>query len=187
MKNRKLLITLFVQSLILSSSTFGGGYVIVSLMRKQYTEKLKLLTEEDMLDITAISQSAPGAVAVNAAILLGYRTAGIPGIAVCLLGTVLPPLVIVSLLAFLYGSIRENPVIDRIMTGMQAGASAVILRAAAGMTKTVFRTRRAIYIILFASILTIVLLFGVSPIHCIGAAAFLGLIDTRIWIRKERR
>jgi len=176
----KLLKTLFIKSIVLSASTFGGGFVIVSIMRSIYVQKLKLISEEDMMDITAISQSAPGAVAVNASILLGYKTAGFAGAAVCVLGTILPPLIIMSAAAFLYSYIRNNPYAEKIMPGMQAGVAAVILNAVAGMTKNAFKSHRTIYYLLFALIFILIMVFNVKTIYCIIIAAAFGISDSII-------
>lgn len=184
MIRKKLLSTLFVKSLILSASTFGGGFVIISIMRNMYVEKMKLLTEEDMMDITAISQSAPGAVAVNASIMLGYKTAGIAGALVCILGTVLPPLAIMVCIAGLYTCVRDNPVISKIMLGMQAGVAAVILNAVVNMTKTAFRSHRKIYYCLFAFIFGLILIFHIDTIFCIAFAVVFGLLDTKFTEKK---
>ena len=81
---------LFYSTFCLSAFTFGGGYVIVPLMRKKFVNELEWLDEKEMLDLTAIAQSAPGAMAVNAAILVGYRLAGILGAFITILATVLP-------------------------------------------------------------------------------------------------
>lgn len=89
--NPKTLWTLFSSMFLLSSCTFGGGFLIVSLMKKKFVEELHWLEEEEMLDITAITQSAPGPLPVNASVILGYRMTGIPGSLFAVLGTVLPP------------------------------------------------------------------------------------------------
>lgn len=184
MIRKKLLSTLFVKSLILSASTFGGGFVIVSLMRNMYVEKMKLLTEEDMMDITAISQSAPGAVAVNASIMLGYKTAGIAGALVCILGTVLPPLAIMACIAGLYTCVRNNTFVSKMMLGMQAGVAAVILNAVISMTRTAFRSHRKIYYGLFAIVFGLILIFRIDTVFCIALAAALGLLDTKLTEKK---
>ena len=71
--------TLFLSTLQLSAFTFGGGFVIIPLMRKKFVEQLHWIDEQEMLDLTAIAQSSPGAIAVNASILVGYRVAGATG------------------------------------------------------------------------------------------------------------
>ncbi len=73
----KILWELFRSTFILSASTFGGGFVIVSLMKKKFVEELGWLEESEMLDITAIAQSSPGPIPINASVILGYRMQGI--------------------------------------------------------------------------------------------------------------
>lgn len=82
-KNSKILRTLFLSTLYLSTFTFGGGYVIVSLMKKDFVDARHWIDEEEMLDLVAIAQSAPGAIAVNGAIVVGYKLAGILGCIRC--------------------------------------------------------------------------------------------------------
>ena len=90
-KNIKPLRKLFFSTLYLSALTFGGGYVIVTLMKKQFVDELHWINEEEMLDLVAIAQSSPGAIAVNGAIVVGYKLAGIAGVLTAVLGTVIPP------------------------------------------------------------------------------------------------
>ena len=85
---------LFLSTLELSACTFGGGFVIIPLMRKKFVEELGWIEEQEMLDLAAIAQSSPGSIAVNVSILVGYRVAGVPGALLTTLGSVLPPLVI---------------------------------------------------------------------------------------------
>lgn len=114
--------TLFLSALQLSTFTFGGGFVIIPLMRKKFVEKLHWIDEQEMMDYTAIAQSSPGAIAVNAAILVGYRVAGIAGALITVLGTVLPPLVILSVISFFYAAFRANQIVSMAMAGMACGA-----------------------------------------------------------------
>lgn len=91
----------------LSTFTFGGGYVIVSLLKKKFVDELHWVEEEEMLDLVAIAQSSPGAIAVNGAIVIGYRLAGLPGVLVSVLGAVLPPFVILTAISFSIGPFRR--------------------------------------------------------------------------------
>lgn len=90
-KNLEQLWILFKSMFLLSACTFGGGFVIVSLMKKKFVEELKWLEEDEMLDITAITQSSPGPLPVNASVIIGYRMQGIPGSLAAVLGTILRP------------------------------------------------------------------------------------------------
>ena len=107
-EKRKIYQKLFTSTFQLSACTFGGGFVIIPLMRKKFVEELHWIEEQEMLDLTAIAQSSPGAIAVNASILVGYHVAGISGALVTLIGTVLPPLIIICDLLFLQGVSRQS-------------------------------------------------------------------------------
>ena len=85
----KILWTLFRTMLYISAFTFGGGFVIVTFMKRKFVDEYKWIDENEMLDMTALAQSSPGAIAVNAAILVGRKAAGAPGIAAAVLGTVI--------------------------------------------------------------------------------------------------
>ena len=93
----KILWELFRSTFILSASTFGGGFVIVSLMKKKFVEELGWLEESEMLDITAIAQSSPGPIPINASVILGYRMQGIIGSLVAILGTSIPPIFVLMI------------------------------------------------------------------------------------------
>ncbi len=103
---------LFVRSLLLSATTVGGGFVILSVMEKNYVKKLGWFDREEMTDIASLAQSAPGAVAVNAALLVGYRLRGLVGAIVSLFGCILPPFVIMCVLGALYSYVRHSPVVE---------------------------------------------------------------------------
>ena len=97
--NAAILWKLFTSMFVLSSCTFGGGFVIVSLMKKKFVDELDWLDEDEMLDITAITQSSPGPLPVNASVIIGYRMAGLIGSLTAILGTILPPMIIISLIS----------------------------------------------------------------------------------------
>lgn len=117
---------LFFNSLIISAFTFGGGYVIIAMMQKKYVVKKKLLTGEEMMDIMTLAQSSPGPVAVNTSLLLGFKLSGIIGAIACLLGTIIPPLVIITIVSNLYDFIAGNAILEAVMHGMEAGIAAII-------------------------------------------------------------
>ena len=124
--------TLFLSTLQLSAFTFGGGFVIIPLMRKKFVEQLHWIDEQEMLDLTAIAQSSPGAIAVNASILVGYRVAGVPGALVSTLGCILPACFIVTLLAFIYDRFKGLTLVQGILSGLRPAVVAMI--ASAGLS-----------------------------------------------------
>ena len=143
MKSRfKVFLTLFTSTFMISAFTFGGGFVIIPLLRKKFVEELNWLKEEEMMDMTAIAQSSPGPIAVNASILIGHRVAGIPGALCTILGTVLPPLIIISLLCLFYTHIRDNAVVAALLQGMRAAVAAVIVDITLTLGKNVWKNQR---------------------------------------------
>ncbi len=86
METRRKYLKIFLSTLYLSAFTFGGGYVIVTLLKQKFVDELHWIDEEEMLDLVAIAQSSPGAIAVNGAIVVGYKLAGVPGILCAVLG-----------------------------------------------------------------------------------------------------
>ncbi|MEF9968592.1 MAG: chromate transporter, partial [Longicatena sp.] len=109
--SKEILWKLFKTTFMLSSCTFGGGFVIVSLMKKQFVEELGWFDENEMLDITAIAQSSPGPIPINASVIVGYRMHGVLGSLIAVLGTAIPPMVIISLISVFYKEFRENEII----------------------------------------------------------------------------
>lgn len=142
MEHRKnILLKLFCSTFSLSAFTFGGGYVIVMLLKDRFVNKLHWIDEEEMLDLVAIAQSSPGAIAVNGSIVVGYKLAGIPGVAVSVLGAVLPPMMILSLVSLCYDAFRTNPVVSSMLKGMTAGVGAVIASVVYDMGSKIVKER----------------------------------------------
>ena len=112
---------LFLTTLYISAFTFGGGFVIVTFMKHKFVDELHWIDEQEMLDFTALAQSCPGAIAVNAAILVGWNVYGFAGMIVATLGTILPPMIILSVVSFFYAIFSTNVWVAVVLKGMQAG------------------------------------------------------------------
>ena len=177
--------TLFSSTFLLSAFTFGGGFVIVPLMRKKFVENLGWIDEQEMLDITAISQSSPGPIAVNASILVGYRVAGIPGALVTVAGTVLPPLIVISIISMFYAAFRDNVMVNRVMDGMLAGVAAVICDVVLTMGWDIIRQKKWLPVIILAGAFIAVRIFGVNIMYIILACAVIGAVSTLISSRRR--
>lgn len=135
---------LFTSTFYLSAFTFGGGYVIIPLMRKKFVSEYHWIEEKEMLDLTAIAQSTPGAIAVNAAILVGYRLAGYIGSMITIIATVLPPLIILSVISIAYTAFINNLFIKFILRGMQAGVAAVIIDVVISMVISLIKEKKVL-------------------------------------------
>lgn len=180
-------LNLFQTNFMLSACTFGGGFVIITLMKRKFVEEQKLLTEEEMLDLTAIAQSAPGALAINASIVVGYRLLGIRGALVSTLGTVLPPLIIISILSFCYNSIKDNAVVAIALQVMRAGVAAVIFDVVISLAATIFKTKKLLWIILMGIAFIASYFLGVSAILIIIVCGLLGILNIKWEDRRKEK
>ncbi len=156
----KMLLKLFLSTLYLSAFTFGGGYVIVSLMKKKFVD------------------------AVNGAIVVGYKLAGLTGALVSILGTILPPFIIISIVSVCYEAFRDNYFVSQMLEGMQAGVGAVITCVTYEMGAGIVhgKNRLSITIMLVSFVLSAFL--QINVVYLILAGGFIGLI--RGLIKKRR-
>lgn len=181
----KTLWKLFTSTFSLSAFTFGGGFVIVSLMKKKFVEELGWLEESEMLDITAIAQSSPGPIPINASVILGYRMCGILGSLVAVIGTALPPLIIISIISKFYQEFRENKVIALALQVMRAGVAAVIFDVVLNLAKNVFKTGNKMYIIMMFAAFIMTYFFGISAMTIILICVAIGIGNLIYDLRKE--
>ncbi len=177
---------LFKNTFTISAFTFGGGYVIVPLMKRRFVDKLGWLEEKQMLDSIAIAQSSPGVLAVNTSIMVGQQLLGFGGVLVAVLATVLPPLVILSVVSLFYTAFRDNVVVAAILKGMQVGVAAVITDVVIGMAATVIKRRLPLPIIIMAAAFVAGYVLNVNVVYIILFCAVLGLLITRAGARKGK-
>ncbi len=177
---------LFKSMFLLSACTFGGGFVIVSLMKKKYVEELKWLEEDEMLDVTAITQSVPGPLPVNASVIIGYRMFGVLGSLTAILGTILPPMIIISIISLFYEQFRTNVYIAAALQVMRAGVAAVIFDVVINLAGNVLKTRRSLYIIMMFTAFAATYLFEISAMLIILACLGIGLIDLAVTLKKGK-
>ena len=179
--------TLFKSMFVLSACTFGGGFVIVSLMKKRYVEELKWLDEDEMLDVTAITQSCPGPLPVNASVIIGYRMAGVVGSLTAILGTIIPPMVIISIISLFYNQFRTNPYIATALQVMRAGVAAVIFDVVINLAGNVLKTKRILYIAMMVIAFVATYFLDISAMVVIIVCLCIGLIDLAVTIGKKGR
>lgn len=183
-KKSTVLKKLFLSTLSLSAFTFGGGYVIISLMKTKFVDELHWITEDEMLDMTAIAQSSPGAIAVNGAIVVGYKLAGIPGVLISVLGAILPPMVILSVVSLCYNAFISNPVIAALLKGMESGIGAVIASVVWDMAAGIVKQKSVFSIAVMAGSFLACMVWKVNVVFIILAAAALGVFRT-LWAEKR--
>lgn len=187
MSKGKTLLKLFVSTLYISAFTFGGGFVIITFMKRKFVDELHWIDDQEMLDLAALAQSSPGAIAVNAAILVGWRTAGLTGMIVAVIGTILPPMVILSVISFFYAAFASSRYVALVLKGMQAGVAAVILDVVCGLGSNVFKEKSFLSVAIMAAAFIATFFLSVNVIYIILAAALLGIRKEMARFGKEHK
>ncbi|MGE5481830.1 MAG: chromate transporter [Bacteroidota bacterium] len=132
------LFQLFFVFLKIGAFTFGGGYAMLPLIRRELGERRSWLEPEELTDMLAIAQSAPGVIAINAATFTGYRIAGFGGAAAAILGATLPSLIVIMLVATFFLTIQDNPIVNHVFHGLRPTVFALIGIAAWQVGRSVF-------------------------------------------------
>lgn len=172
---------LFWATFSLSAFTFGGGYVIITLMKKKFVNEYHWIEEDEMLDLVAIAQSAPGAIAVNGAIVVGYKLAGIAGVILCVAAAILPPFLIISLISLFYDAFRQNQIVAWMLSGMQSGVAAVIVSVVYEMIGDLMRKdRRMESALIFLGAFAANAWLKINVIYIILACIGIGLVKYKI-------
>lgn len=185
-ENRELLLwKIFVSTLYLSAFTFGGGYVIVTLMKKKFVDEYHWIEEKEMLDLVAIAQSSPGAIAVNGAIVVGYKLAGILGAVISILGTIIPPFAIISIISVGYNAFRDNYIISQLLEGMQAGVGAVIASVTFEMGRQVGKEKDTASVLIMTGAFLASCILKINVVYIVITCGILGVIRTFLAKRRE--
>jgi len=183
------LLSLFFSFLQIGLFSIGGGYAAIPLIQQQVVEKFAWLTEKEFMDLAAIAEMTPGPIAINAATFVGLKVAGLPGALTATLGNIVPSLVLVSLLFYVYRRCRELPALQNVLSFLRPAVVALIASAGLNMALQVcFGSKTALApdpfqwggAALFAAALLILRRLKWNPILvmalCGGAGIALGLI-----------
>lgn len=187
MKTKKeVLMKLFFSTLYLSAFTFGGGYVIVTLMKKKFVDEYHWIEENEMLDLVAIAQSSPGAIAVNGAIVVGYKLAGIAGAVTAIIATIIPPFVIISLISVFYNAFRTNFLVSQMLEGMQAGVGAVIAAVVFEMGAGVVHGKNPVSMAIMVLVFLAACVLGINVVYIVIVCGLFGLARTLVQRGREK-
>lgn len=121
----QLFITFFKTGLL----TFGGGYAMIPILQREVSEKKKWISEMEMLDILAVSESTPGPIAVNTATYVGYEVAGFWGSFFATLGLIIPSFIIIFIISFFYKDFMNWAVVQAAFKGLRIGVIILLIRA----------------------------------------------------------
>lgn len=178
------LLKLFLSTFYISAFTFGGGFVIITFMKQKFVDELHWIDEQEMLDLTALAQSSPGAIAVNAAILVGWRVGGFAGMVTAVIGTILPPMIIISIISLFYAAFASNRYVALVLKGMQAGVAAVILNVVCNLGQNVLKQKSVIDVLIMIGAFIATFFFDVNVIYIILAAGVIGVVKA-VGLKKE--
>lgn len=174
---------LFTTFFKIGTFTIGGGYAMIPLIHREVVERRRWLTDTEMLDVIALSQTMPGILAANIAALVGQRLRGTRGALTAVLGNILMPIVFILLIALFFRQFKDNPTVEAIFMGIRPAVVALIAAPVFTLARKAGVTLRTVWIPLLAALL--ISLFGISPVLVILIALVTGwiyskLIDNRL-------
>ena len=171
---------LFLKFLKIGAFTFGGGYAMIPLIRREIALKEHWIEDEDILDILAVSESTPGPIAINTATFVGYRVAGTAGAAAATFGTVLPSFCIIFLLSFILRQFEELKAVRYAFWGVRVAVLSLVASALVSMARQCPRNIPSY--LLAALAFGLVAFAGANAILVLLACALLGLAASKFHI-----
>ena len=172
------LFRLFLLFVKIGAILLGGGYVILPVMKAEFVEKNKLISEDDLVDYFSISQSLPGIIAANISIFVGYKLRRTIGAIVAVIGVTFAPFWSIVLLASLIGRYLHTTVMQGIFWGVGIGVMVLMISATREMWAKAFEDKFA-YLI-FAAGLGVMLFTKISPVWVVISSAVIGVIYKRL-------
>ena len=183
---------LFLTYLKIGTFTLGGGYAMLPLIQREIVERKHWISEEEFVNMIALAQAAPGLIAVNSAIFIGWRCGGWKGVLGAVLGAVLPSFVTILTIAMIFSEWKNYPAVEAIFKGVRPAVVALIVAPLVGMAKREIVSKKAaknsepqtinnawfLLVSLVAALL--IWLVGVNPVWVILATIILTLIVLRI-------
>ena len=167
-----MLLKLFTTFFKIGLFSFGGGFAMIPLIQREVIEQRKWIDEKDFLDMLVLAQSTPGPIAVNTAVFVGYKTAGVAGAIMASLGTVLPSFIVILSLALFFAEVRDNRYVDAAFRAMRPAVVALIVAPLLGLVKGM-----RWYLMAVSGVVAIaVWYFGFSPAYLIGISLIVGVI-----------
>ena len=162
--------------------TIGGGYAMIPIIQREVVEKNKWIDEQDFLDVLAISQSAPGILAVNISIFLGHKLRGTKGSIVATLGSTLPSFTIILIIAMFFAGYQDNPTVMAIFKGIRPVVVSLIAVPMINMAK---KAKLNFYTGSLAVLTALLIVFmKVSPLYILLVVAVVFTALT-VWRRQK--
>lgn len=169
---------LFITFFKIGTFTIGGGYAMIPLIQREVVERRRWLSDTEMLDVIALSQTMPGILAANIAALVGQRLRGTRGALLAVLGNILMPIIFILLIALFFRQFKDNPTVEHIFMGIRPAVVALIAAPVFTLARKAGVTLRTVWIPLLAA--GLIWLFGVSPVLVILIALLSGWIYSKM-------
>ncbi|NLL31384.1 MAG: chromate transporter [Clostridiales bacterium] len=169
----KILLELFNCFFKIGAFTFGGGYAMIPLIEREVVDNKKWIERKEIVDVFALAQSLPGAIAINTSTFIGYKILGKVGAIVSTIGIILPSLIIITLIAMFFSVVRGNPVFEEIFDGISPAIVALILVAGIKIVKQSVKDKIGIIILLCT--IVFITFFNMQAIFAIIGGALVGI------------
>lgn len=168
---------MFITFFKIGAFTFGGGYAMIPLIEREVVDKNNWISKEEFIDVIAISQSFPGALAINSCTFIGYKIGGSIGAILGLLGVALPSFLIILIIAMAFNSFRNLKIVNLIFRGINAAVPVLILVGVNSLARVLDKNITNILIIILTIILTVFL--DLNPVYIVIGAALFGIFINR--------
>lgn len=176
-------LVVFWEYIKISSVVVGGGYAIIAASQQVFVKKREWLNDENILDMVVITQAVPGILATNTAIYIGYKVAGLAGAISAMIGSALPSIIIIIIIAAGLSNVPlDNPHVRGAMIGVVSGVVSMVLLAAFRLRKKAFTGKVSILIAMFALAGMVVL--KISPLLIMSLAVLAGIVD--VYMMRKR-
>ena len=183
---------LFWTYLKIGTFTLGGGYAMLPLIQREVVDRRQWIDEEEFLNMIALAQAAPGLIAVNSAIFIGWRIGGWKGVAGAVLGAVLPSFLIILLIAMIFQEWKEQPAVEAAFKGIRPAVVALIAAPLVKMAKTAIKSteyriqstgRNALFLLVSLAAALLIWLGHVNPVWVILATIVVTLVAVK-WLKR---
>lgn len=171
------LLTFFYKILLINALTFGGGFVIISMIKKTFVDELGWLSDDEMLDISALAQCCCGPLAFNTSVLVGYRLFKVKGIILAILASIIPAMVIIALLYPIYDLLKDNYTFKVILEYIKLGVCAILIDVTLTLGNNIFKTKNNLLIVILVVGLVLKICLGMDVLVIISLCIIIGLID----------
>lgn len=172
-----MLLWLFMINFYISAFTFGGGYIVIKMIQRFFVEEKQLFSMEELMEMSAVAQSSPGAIAINLSMLAGYRTAGKKGAMISVIASILPPFFIMCGLSLCYVFIKEQWILQSILKAMQAGVAAIFIDMLLDLGKNVMEEQSVLIKLMFPCVFAACFFFSVSVFYLLLLCIFISILD----------